>query len=110
MRSETIPEFLPIDAFRFFMGFDISNPPICSRTNQLMQRKQNWLFVATLNNLQLLFNGLQPIICNHGFDGVRECWRLGPLEFSELVTLLGLWRWMLALSLLHVGHRLLHSL
>jgi hypothetical protein len=41
---------------------------------------------------------------------VRECWGLGPLKLSKLVTGLGLWRWLMPLSLLHVGHSLLHGL
>jgi hypothetical protein len=44
------------------------------------------------------------------FDGVRECWRLGPLKLSKLVTGLGLGRWLMPLSLLHVGHSLVHGL
>jgi hypothetical protein len=32
MRSETILEFLLVDAFRFFMSFNVSVPPICSGT------------------------------------------------------------------------------
>jgi hypothetical protein len=32
------------------------------------------------------------------------------LEFSEFVTLLGPWRWLMSLSLLHVGHCVLHGL
>jgi hypothetical protein len=101
LRSVTVPGLLPIDAFRFFMGFDISVPSIYSRANQLS--------VVALNYLHLLFNGLQPIICIHRFDGVRECWRLGPLKFFELIPLLGLGHWLLTLSL-HISHRLLHSL
>jgi hypothetical protein len=110
MRTKTILEFLPIDAFEFFMSFNISIPPICSGTHQLVQSKQNLLPVITLNHLQLLLNYLQPVISIHWFDGVRECWRLGPLKLSKLVTRLGLWRWMMSLSLVHVGHSLLHGL
>jgi hypothetical protein len=32
------------------------------------------------------------------------------LKFSAFVTLLGLWRWLMPLRLLHVGHNLLHTL
>jgi hypothetical protein len=39
-----------------------------------------------------------------------EGWRLGPLELSEFVTLLRLWGWLMPLSLLHIGHSLLHGL
>jgi hypothetical protein len=41
---------------------------------------------------------------------VRKCWRLAPLKLSKLVSRLGLWRWLMPLSLLHVGHGLLHGL
>jgi hypothetical protein len=51
MRTETILEFLPIDAFGFFMSFDISVPLIYSRTFQLVQSKQNLLTVVALDNL-----------------------------------------------------------
>jgi hypothetical protein len=66
--------------------------------------------VVALDHLQLLLNGLQPIVCIHWFDGVRECWRLGSLKLSKLVTRLGLWHWLMPLRLLHVGHSLLHGL
>ena len=110
MRPEAILEFLPIDAFRFFMSFNVSVPPICRGTHQLLRSKQNLLMVAALNHLQLLFNGFQPIISIHWFDGMRECWRFGPLELSKFVTLLRLWCWLMPLSLLHIGHSLLHGL
>jgi hypothetical protein len=51
MRTETILEFLPIDAFRFLMSFDISVPSICSKTFQLVRSKQNLLAVVALDNL-----------------------------------------------------------
>jgi hypothetical protein len=41
---------------------------------------------------------------------VRECWGLSPLKLSKLVSRLGLWRWLVSLSLLHVDHSLLHGL
>jgi hypothetical protein len=41
---------------------------------------------------------------------MREGWWFGPLKLSKLVTRLGLWRWLMPLSLLHVGHSLLHGL
>jgi hypothetical protein len=110
MRMETILELLPIDAFLFFMSFNISVPPICSGTHQLVQSKQNLLPVITLNHLQLFLNCLQLVINIHWFDRVRECWGLGPLEFPKFVTLLKLWCWLVSLSLLHVGHSLLHVL
>jgi hypothetical protein len=44
MRSETILEFLLVDAF------NVSVPPICSGTFQLMRSKQNLLTVVALDN------------------------------------------------------------
>jgi hypothetical protein len=35
---------------------------------------------------------------------------LSPLKLSKLVSWVGLWRWLMPLSLLHVGHGLLHGL
>jgi hypothetical protein len=92
------------------MGFDISIPPICSGTVQLVRSKQNLLVVVALDHLQLLLNGLQPIVGIHWLDEVRECRRFGSLKLSKFVMGLGLWRWLMPLSLLHVGHSLLHGL
>jgi hypothetical protein len=75
-----------------------------------MRCKQNTLLVGALNNLQLLFNSLQPIIGVHWFNRVRERRRLGLLEFSKLVALLRLWCWLISLRLLHICHSLLHGL
>jgi hypothetical protein len=110
MSSEAVPKFLLVDSFWLLMGFNIRVPPICSRSNQLMCYKQNPLSIIALNNLQFLFNCFQPIISIHWLDGVRECQRLGPLEFSKFVTVLWLWHLLMLWSLLHVGHSLLHSL
>jgi hypothetical protein len=66
--------------------------------------------VVALDHLQLLLNGLQPIIGIHWLDGVSEYWWFGHLKLSKLVTRLGLWRWLIPLRLLHVGHNLLHGL
>jgi hypothetical protein len=110
MGPKVVPELLLVDGFWLLVGFDISIPPICSGTFQLVRSKQNLLMVVALDHMQFLLNGLQPIICIHWFDGVRECWRLCPLKFSKLVTRLGLWHWLMPLSLLHVGHSLLHGL
>jgi hypothetical protein len=110
MRTEAIFEFLPIDAFGFFMSFNISVSPISSGTHQLVRSKLYLLPVIALNHLQLLLNCLQPVISIYWFDGVRECWGLGHLKLSKLVSRLGLWRWLMSLSLLHVGHSLLHGL
>jgi hypothetical protein len=41
---------------------------------------------------------------------VKEYWGLGPLKLSKLVTGLGLWRWLMPLSLLYIGHSLLLGL
>jgi hypothetical protein len=92
------------------MGFNISVPPNCSGSNQLMCCKQNPLSVGTLDDLHLLLNGLQPIIGIHWLDGVRECWRLRPLELSKPVMQLELWCLQLTLRFLLVCHSLLHGL
>jgi hypothetical protein len=41
---------------------------------------------------------------------MREGLWFGPLKLSKFVTGLGLWRWLMSLRLLHVGHSLLHGL
>jgi hypothetical protein len=51
MRSETVLEFLPVDAFRFFMSFNVSISPIYNRTFQLVRSKHNLLAVVALDNL-----------------------------------------------------------
>jgi hypothetical protein len=95
MSPEVVPEFLPVDGFWFLMSFNISVLPIYSGSNQLMRCKQNPLSVSTLDDLQLLLNGLQPIISIHWLNGVRECWRLHLLELSKPVMLLELWHLLL---------------
>jgi hypothetical protein len=65
MSPEAVPELLLVDAFWLLVGFDISIPPIYSGTFQLVQSKQNLLVVVALDHLQLLLNGLQPIIGIH---------------------------------------------
>jgi hypothetical protein len=65
MSPEAIAELLPVDAFWLLMGFDISIPLICSGTFQLVRSKQNLLAVVALDHLQLLLNGLQPIVGIH---------------------------------------------
>jgi hypothetical protein len=99
MSPEAVPELLPVDAFWLLVGFDISIPPICSGTIQLVRSEQNLLTVVALDQLQLLFNGLQPIVSIHWLNGVRECRRFGPLKHSKIVTGLGLWHWLMPLSL-----------
>jgi hypothetical protein len=110
MTSEAVLEFLLVDSFWFLVGFNIRIPPVCSRSDQLMCCKQNLLSVVALNNLQLLFYCLQPIIGIHGLDRVRECQRFDPLKLSKVVKWLLLWRWLILWCLLHVCHSLLHSL
>jgi hypothetical protein len=78
-------EFLPIDSFWLLVGFNMRIPPVYSRSDQLMCCQQNPLSVVALNNLQLLFYCLQPIVVIHGLNGVREHRTLGPLEFSKFV-------------------------
>jgi hypothetical protein len=51
MRSETVLEFLLVDAFGFFMSFNARVPPICGETFQLVRSKQNLLAVVALDNL-----------------------------------------------------------
>jgi hypothetical protein len=104
MTSEVVLEFLPVDSFWFLVGFNICIPLVCSRSDQLMCCKQNLLSVIALNNLQLLFYYLQPIVGIYGLNRVRECWRFGLLKLSKFVT------WLLLWCLLHVCHSLLHSL
>jgi hypothetical protein len=72
--------------------------------------KQNLLSFVALNNLQLLFYCLQPIIVIHGLDEVRECQKFGLLKLSKFVMWLLLWCWMILWYLLHVCHSLLYSL
>jgi hypothetical protein len=84
--SEAILEFLSVDSFWLLVGFNIHIPPVCSRSDQLMCCKQNPLSLVALNNLQLLFNCLQPIIDIHRLDRVREHQRLSPIEFSKFIT------------------------
>jgi hypothetical protein len=110
MASETILEFLQVDSFWFLVGFNMCIPLVCSRSDQLMRSKQNLLTVVALDHLQLLLNGLQPIVGIHWLNRVRECRRFDSLKLSRFVTGLGLWRWLMPLSLLHVGHNLLHDL
>jgi hypothetical protein len=110
MSPKAVPEHLLVDAFWLLMGFDISIPSIYNRTFQLVRRKQKLLVVVALDHLQLLLNGLQPIVGIHWLDRVRECRRFGPLKLSNFVMGLGLWHWLMNLSLLHVVHSLLHSL
>jgi hypothetical protein len=57
--------------------------------------------------LKLLLYSLERVIGVHGFHQVRKGRRLGPLEFSKLVSLLLLLLRCL-LVLLHVSHGLLH--
>jgi hypothetical protein len=68
------------------MGFNIGIPPVYSRFDQLMCCKQYLLSVVALNNLQLFFYYLQPIVGIHGLNRVRECQRFGPLKLSKFVT------------------------
>jgi hypothetical protein len=69
MTSEVVLEFLLVHNFWFLVGFNIHIPPVYSWSEQLMCYKQNRLSVVALNNLQLLFYCLQPII---GIQGSTE--------------------------------------
>jgi hypothetical protein len=59
---------------------------------------------TTCNLFSVVFSQSSTSICLTEWEGLR----LGPLKFPKLVTLLGHWHWLL--TLLHVGHRLLHGL
>jgi hypothetical protein len=64
--------------------------------------------VVALHHLQLLLNGLEPIISIHQLHSMRKGRRLGALKISKPIPQ---WRWWcLRLSSLHVDHILLHSL
>jgi hypothetical protein len=41
---------------------------------------------------------------------MKEGWWFGPLKLSKFVMGLGLWCWLMPLSLVQVGHSLLHGL
>jgi hypothetical protein len=58
--------------------------------------------------VQLLLHRLEPIICIHQLDRVRESRWLGVMKVSKSVP--HRWWWCLVLSILHVNHGLLHSL
>jgi hypothetical protein len=107
MRSESHLELIPVDAFGFFMSFYICIPPIRCRAYQFVWIQQGILSIVALHNLKLLLYHLQPVIDVHGFHRVRKGQRLGPLEFSKLVSLLWL---RCLLVLLHVSQGLLHGL
>jgi hypothetical protein len=77
---------------------------LCVKIDPSTHKGIHSVLTLKLGVTHLLFNCLQPIVGIHYLDGVRECHRLGSLEFSKFATLLRLW------SLLHVGHSLLHSL
>jgi hypothetical protein len=69
---------------------------------------QHLLTVVALHHLQLLLNGLEPIVSIHRLHGMRKGRLLGALKISKPIPR---WRWRrLRLSSLHVDHGLLHSL
>jgi hypothetical protein len=105
MRSESHLELIPIDAFGFFMSFYICIPPIRCRAYKLVRSQHDLLPIVALHNLKLLLYNLELVIGVHRFHRMRESWRLGPLEFSKLVSLL---RLQCLLILLYVSHGLLH--
>jgi hypothetical protein len=110
MSFEAVPELLPVDAFWLLVGFNIGVPPIYCGSNQLVSYEHNPPSVGALSHLKFLLNCFSQSSDIHWIDGLRECWRLGPLEFSEFVTLLRLRHGLMFWSLLHVDHSLLHSL
>jgi hypothetical protein len=90
MRSESHLDLILVDVVGFFLSFYICIPPISCGAHKLVRSQQNLLPMVALHNLKLLLHRL-AVIGVHGFHGVRESWRLGPLEFSKLVPLLRLW-------------------
>jgi hypothetical protein len=105
---ETSSKLQPVDVFGFLMGFHISIPPVGCRTRELVRGQQHLLKVVALHHLQLLLNGLEPIISIHWLHNMRTGRRLSALKISKPIPQ----RWWrhLRLSSLHVDHGLLHSL
>jgi hypothetical protein len=106
MRVESGLEFLPVDASWFFMSINICIQPFRCGALKLVQSRQDLLLVVGLYDLELVLNCLDPAICVHWFNGMREGGRLNPLKFAQLILQLRLRSWLVALGKLHVGHHL----
>jgi hypothetical protein len=103
MRSETILEFLPDDAFRFFMSFNVSVPPICSGTFQLVRSKQNLLAVVCIGQLVISSqwsstNRLHPLVrWSEGMLGawssetLQACHGAGVVALADALELAACW-------------------
>jgi hypothetical protein len=87
MHPTSLQQVRPIDVLQ-------TKPSLCCCTEQLTA----------------FFYYLQPIVCIHGLNRVRECRRFGPLKLSKFVTWLLLRRWLILWCLLHVCHSLLHCM
>jgi hypothetical protein len=108
MCTESSSEFRPVDALRFLMSFHVSIPLVGCRTRKLVRDEQHLLTVVALHHLQLLLNGLEPIISIHRLHNMRKDRWLSAMKISNPIP----WRrWRrLRLSSLHVDHGLMHSL
>jgi hypothetical protein len=91
MRSKSHLELILVHVVGFLMSFYLCIPSISCGAYQLVRSQHNLLSVVSLHNLELLLYSLESIIGVHGFHGVQEGCRLGPLEFPKLVFLLRLW-------------------
>jgi hypothetical protein len=108
MCTKNSPKFQPVDALGLLVGFHISIPPVSCRTRELLRGQQHLLIVVALHHLQLLLNGLEPIISIHRLHGLRKGRWLSVLKISKPIPRQ---RWhRLRLSGLHVDHGLLYSM
>jgi hypothetical protein len=110
MQTDCSPKFLPIYAVELLMCINICIPPVGCRALELVWGKQNHLSVVALHDLKFPFNGFKPVISIHWLNRVWECWWLGPLKLTKLVTGMRLRCLLVTLALMPIGHRLLHSL
>jgi hypothetical protein len=110
MQMECSTEFLPVSAVRLLMCINIHIPLVGWRSLKLVWGDQNHLSVVALHDLKFLFNGFKRFIGTHWLNRVWKCWWLGPLKLAKLVTGMRLQCLLVTLSLMHIVHRLLHSL
>jgi hypothetical protein len=107
MCMESSPKFWLVDALGFLVGFHLSIPSLGCRIRELVRGYQYLLTVVALHHLQLLLNGLEPIISIHRLHGLRKGRCLSALKISKPIP--QRWWWHMRLSSLHVDHGLLHS-
>jgi hypothetical protein len=110
MQAECSPEFLPVHAGGLLMCISICIPPIGCRPLKLVWDKQNHLSVVALHDLKFLSIGFKPVISIHWLNRVWKCWWLGSRKLTKLVMGMRLQCLLMTLALMHIGHRLLHSL